>query len=92
MKDACNMTCPICHQPFVYEDKETVTVIPIGDDRLFVHRACLEKRVREFKLCDEEKELISGILDDYLEQEKYADLLDISRDELIRQIENILKR
>jgi hypothetical protein len=45
-----------------------------------------------FQLSPAEKALIALVLDDYGQQERWADALRISRDELIAVLEKILER
>jgi hypothetical protein len=45
-----------------------------------------------FRLSPEEKALIASVLDDYGQQERWADALSASRDELIAVLEKILER
>lgn len=84
--------CPTCKKRFTGSevDDGTVCAVEIAGVRYFIHIACWE-RVKNFKLSDEERALMAQILDyNYLEQEKMADALGISRSELLAQTRKML--
>jgi hypothetical protein len=92
MKSASNKTCKLCKKRFSRTgDESSVCVIEWGvkKTRVFVHKRCSEA-VKNFRISPDEKELMKPLLDDYLEQEKLANVLGISRDELIRLVEQML--
>ena len=81
--------CPVCHKPL--SEGELIEINTPLPKYKTVHRACFEKRCREFRLSPDEKALMQGLIDNYLEGEQFAAMLGISRDELVEQVKSMIE-